>query len=163
MLLRHGAMYLAARGLPGIISLAAITIYSRLLSPDDYGQYALVIAGVGLANKLAFEWLRLSLLRFLPGYQAQRSTFLSTLLAGFFGLALITAIVGGAALFALQDPVRLKLSVLGLALLWVQALFDLHLEIARSQLSPVTYGMMAASRAVLALALGVALVLAGFG
>jgi O-antigen/teichoic acid export membrane protein len=163
MLLRHGAMYLVARGLPGLVSLAAISIYSRLLSPDDYGQYALVVAGVGLANKLVFEWLRLALLRFLPSYQAQRATFVSTLLAGFLGLAIVSTLFGGVALLALTDPAWLKLAALGLPLLWVQALFDLHLELARSQLSPVTYGLMSVTKAVLALALGVALVLAGLG
>jgi len=163
MLLRHGAMYLVARGLPGVISLAAIAIYSRMLSPEAYGQYALVVASVGLANKLVFEWLRLALLRFLPSYQAQRATFVSTLLAGFFGLALVTAIVGGLALFALTDPVARKLAALALPLLWVQALFELHLEMARSQLSPITYGMMSMTKAVLSLALGVVLVFAGLG
>lgn len=163
MLLRHGAMYLVARGLPGLVSLAAIGIYSRLLSPEAYGQYALVVAAVGLANKLVFEWLRLGLLRFLPSYQARHAAFVSTLLAGFFGLAIVTALVGGPLLFVLTDPVWLKLAAVGLPLLWVQALFDLHLELARSQLSPLGYGLMSVSKAVLALALGVALVWAGLG
>jgi O-antigen/teichoic acid export membrane protein len=68
MLWRHSALYLLARGLPGVVSLAAIAVYTRLLGADEYGRYALVIAGVGLGNKLVFEWLRLSLLRFRPGF-----------------------------------------------------------------------------------------------
>jgi len=163
MLLRHGAFYVVARGGPAIVTLCAISVYSRLLSPEAYGQYALVIAGVGLANKLVFEWLRLSLLRFLPGYQTQRSMFVSTLFAGFASLLLLTAILGGAALLAIDDPVWLELTAIGLPLLWIQALFDVHLEFQRSQLSPVTYGIMSLSKALLALAFGVALVWAGFG
>ena len=163
MLLRHGAMYVVARGAPGIISLVAISVYSRLLSPEAYGQYALVIAGVGLANKLLFEWLRLSLLRFLPGYQAQRAMFVSTLFAGFASLLLLTAVLGGAALVVMSDPVWLKLTLIGLPLLWIQALFDVHLEFQRSQLSPITYGIMTVSKAILAFSFGVVLVWVGFG
>jgi O-antigen/teichoic acid export membrane protein len=163
MLLRHGAFYVVARGAPAIVSLLAISVYSRLLSPEAYGQYALVIAGVGLANKLVFEWLRLSLLRFLPGYQTQRSMFVSTLFAGFASLLLLTAVLGGAALLAITDPVSLKLIAIGLPLLWIQALFDVHLEFQRSRLSPIAYGAMSLSKALLALAFGVALVWAGFG
>lgn len=163
MLLRHGALYVVARGVPGVIALVAISIYSRLLSPEAYGQYALVIAGVGLANKFIFEWLRLSLLRFLPGYKTQRSMFVSTLFAGFGSLLLLTAVVGGVALTVISDPEWRKLTAIGLPLLWVYALFDLHLELQRSQLSPINYGIMSLSRAVLALVFGVALVWAGFG
>lgn len=159
MLLRHSALYLLARGLPGLISLLAILVYTRLLAPDEYGRYALVIAGVGLANKLAFEWLRLSLLRFLPG-TSERRVLLATLAAGFLALVGLSALLGGAALL-LAPPGLRPLLGLGLGLLWVQALFELELEHARSQLAPWRYGRMALIRA--GLGLGIGSLLAGLG
>ena len=50
MLLRHSALYLLARGVPGLVNFFAIAIYTRMLSPEEYGRYALVVAGVGLFN-----------------------------------------------------------------------------------------------------------------
>ncbi len=124
MLLRHSALYLLARGFPGLLSLLAIAVYTRMLAPDDYGRYALVVAGVGLGNKLVFEWLRLALLRFLPAYLERSQALRATIVGGFLGLVAVTAVVGGAALVVIDDPVLRKLTAAGLALLWVQALFD---------------------------------------
>lgn len=55
MLLRHSALYTLARGLPGLINFAALAVYTRLLGPEEYGRYALVIAAVGLANAVLFQ------------------------------------------------------------------------------------------------------------
>jgi len=55
MLLRHSALYLLARGVPGIVNFLAVPIYTRVLSPDEYGRYALVIAGVGLVQRNIFS------------------------------------------------------------------------------------------------------------
>ena len=41
-LLRHSFIYLFARGVPGVINFLAIAVYTRLLPPEEYGQYALV-------------------------------------------------------------------------------------------------------------------------
>jgi O-antigen/teichoic acid export membrane protein len=162
MLWQHGVLYLLARGVPGLISLLAIAVYTRLLAPEDYGHYALVIAGVGLANKLLYEWLRLGLLRFGPAMREQQDRLLATIAATFLGLVMTTGAMGAVAL-ALTDPLSRWLIAAGVPLLWIQALFDLELERARSQLLPKRYGLMALTRACLALALGVLLVLVGFG
>ena len=75
MLWRHSASYVLARGLPGLLSLATIAVYLRAAGADEYGQYALVIAGVGLANELFFEWLRLALLRCPAGFKGELDVF----------------------------------------------------------------------------------------
>jgi len=162
MLWRHTASYLLARGVPGLVSLLAIAVYTRLLAPEQYGQYALVIAGVGLANKLVFEWLRLGLLRFLPAMRERPDSLLATIAATYLGLVITTGAAGAVAL-ALTDPGSRWLVAAGMPLLWIQALFDLELERARGQLLPKRYGLMAVTRVCLALALGVLFVLVGFG
>jgi O-antigen/teichoic acid export membrane protein len=162
MLLQHSFFYLLARGVPGLISLLAITVYTRLLAPEEYGHYALVIAGVGLANKFGYEWLRLGLLRFAPAMREQQDRLLATIAATFLALALTTGAIGAVAL-ALTEPLSRWMIAAGVPLLWIQALFDLALERARSQLLPKRYGLMAMTRACLALALGVLLVLSGLG
>jgi O-antigen/teichoic acid export membrane protein len=163
MLWRHSALYLLARGLPGVISLLAIAVYTRLLGADEYGRYALVIAGVGFANKLVFEWLRLALLRFLPAYQDRQQAFSATITAGFLTLVAGTTVLAGIALVLAPDDLFRQLLLAGIALLWVQAVFDLELERVRIQLLPRRYGMLALGRAVLSLMLGVLFVWLGFG
>ncbi len=65
MLIKHSIYYLGARGLPGIVSFLSLIIYTRLLSVDEYGKFALILAGFGLINVIFFQWLHLIITRFL--------------------------------------------------------------------------------------------------
>ena len=163
MLIKHSIVYLFARGIPGVINFFALALYTRLLSPEEYGHYALVIAGVGLANAVLFQWLRLGLLRLLPAHKEKREAFLSTLLVGFWALVGVTGLLGGVALLIVPDPVVRGLLPLGVGLLWVQAWFELNLTLVQSQLSPKRYGFLVIAKAVLSLALGGLLAYSGFG
>jgi O-antigen/teichoic acid export membrane protein len=158
MLLRHSLFYAIGQGGPGLVNFLAIAAYTRLLTPEAYGRYALVLAGVGLANSLLFEWLRIGLLRFLPLQGERPERLLATIAATFLAVALLT--LAALAALPLLDAATWRLLLpLGLVLLWVQVWFDLNLTLARSRLEPVRYGLMALARAVLALLLGVGLIL----
>ena len=61
------------------------------------------------------------------------------------------------------DPAGRVLVALGAVLLWAQAWFELNLVVAQTRLLPVLYGLLSASKAILALAVGSALVLGGLG
>lgn len=163
MLVKHSGMYLLARGLPGAINFLAIALYTRLLAPEEYGRYALVLAGVGLFNVVFFQWLRLSLLRFLPSHLANLKPLLATILVSFSALVLFTGVLGVLLACLWPDPTWRGLMLLAVPLLWLQAWFDLNLELARSQLRPLRYGLMSGSRSVTALSLGGLLVLWGLG
>lgn len=163
MLLRHSVLYFIARGLPGAINFLAIAVYTRLLAAEEYGRYALVVAGVGFFNVFFFHWLRLSLLRFLPAYLENPRPLLSTVLAGFIVLALLTGVAGLLLAWLWPDPIWRGLIFLAVPLLWVQAWFELNLELARSRLQPVRYGLMSGVKAVSALTIGVLAVLWGLG
>lgn len=163
MLLKHVGYYVLARGLPGFVNFAALAVYTRLLVPDEFGRYALVLSGVGLANVVLFQWLRLVLLRFLQanGHNPQR--FLAGVLTQFITLAL--AVTGLGVLLALMwpDPVWRHLLALAVILLIVQAWFELNLELVRSRLAPLAYGKLLGSKALIALATGALLAWLGLG
>lgn len=162
LLLGHSLLYALARGLPGLVNLAAIAVYTRVLAPADYGAYSLVLAGVALIDAIGFQWLRLGLLRFLPqaattgNSQGERALLrlINTLYA--LSAILLLALAFALAPFAAGSvPVGLLLA--GAGLLVTQGWFELNLELVRSSLSPRRYGLLAATRAVLSLALGSAL------
>src|SRR5947208_2215549 len=90
--LSHVAIYLVARGVPGIIAFLAIPLFTRLLAPADYGRYALIIATASLLNALLFQWLRLALVRYLAAETGDsRQRFKSTLMTS---AVLMVALVG---------------------------------------------------------------------
>lgn len=159
----HFLTYFIARGLPGIINFLAIFLYSRLLTPEEYGKYAMILAAAALVNSLLLSWLRLGVLRYYPSYsEGERNAFLSTVLAAFIvytaGSGLLVA---GSALAGLFDSGYAGIWLLGLCLLWVNGFFDLNLEIFRADLSPKSYGWFYFSKAALTLVVSLA-VITGF-
>ena len=161
MLLKHGAAYFLARGVPGLINFAALAIYTRILTPESYGQYAVIIALVGLLNAFLFQWIRLGLLRYLPGYQKDRTSFLSTVILAYIVVSLLITIFGGLSLLFYQDGVSRSIIVLAVAILWVQAFFEINQQIYISDLKPLIYGLFATARALITLLLASVLILAG--
>ena len=162
MLLRHSAIYLFARGIPGLVGFATIIIFTRLLTPEVYGQYTLVVTGALVINVILYQWLSASLLRFLPQYRDNEASLLSTILNGFVLVSLLVGIGGALLAFKWVDPEWTGLILIGIFLVWVQAWFTINLELVRSRLAPTRYGLISMLKAVVALGVGVILVLLGY-
>ncbi|HSU67988.1 MAG TPA: oligosaccharide flippase family protein [Tepidisphaeraceae bacterium] len=160
---RHAAAYLLARGVPGIISFLAIPLFTRMLDPVGYGKYALALTTVGLINALAFQWLRLSFVRYLPAAKGGPERLKSTLLT----CQLLLAALGGLVVLAIclvpaWRPLRGVAAVCWM-LSAVQPTFELFCEQARALIQPRYYMMLQLSRAGLTTGLGVAFILLGLG
>jgi O-antigen/teichoic acid export membrane protein len=163
MLLRHSAYYLLARGVPGVVNFSALAVYTRLLAPEEFGRYALVLVGVGLVNVIVFQWLRLVLARFLQAHNNEPQRFLAGILALFLTLAVAATGVGALLAVWWPDPVGQRLLALAVPLLLAQAWFELNLELVRARLEPRWYGRLLGSKAMLSLAVGGALAWIGLG
>ena len=163
MLLRHSLLYLLGRGGTAVVNLMAVALYTRLLNPEQYGRYALVFAGAMLANAVFFQWLRMGLLRFLPSFRDRKDEFLSTVAAGFLVLVLLTGFIGAAMAVFWPDRELRLLIALAVGFFWLHGWFEINLELMRSQLAPVRYGLISTIKASSALAAGGGLIYAGFG
>ena len=160
--LSHAGIYLIARGLPGIVAFIAIPLFSRLLDPTDYGRYALVVATVGLLNALLFQWLRLSLVRYMPAYKGDPQRLKSTLLSVALVIIALLGVVGAILSFL---PINSEFRLLILpcwVVLAVQAMFELFSEYTRAIVQPwrnMTFQLLRAGAFVL---VGAALVWGGW-
>lgn len=163
MLLKHGAIYLLARLTPGAVAFASLVAYTRLLSPEDYGAYILVITTVALVHVNLFSWLELALLRLLPAYEDRPEPLLSTTLCLYLRVAAGTTVVAAVVWLALADPVMRRLLLVGVPILWAHAWMELNLKLCQSALMPIRYGILLLLRSGSTLCIGVALVLYGLG
>ncbi len=163
MFIRSTLLYFLARGLPAIINFMMIALYTRLLSPDQYGRYILVVAAAGIANTFLFHWLRHGVLRFLPRAGDRPEALLSTLLAGFLGSVAVSAFVGAIIYWLWPDPLWRPVVLFGVLILWAQAWFDLNLKLAESHIQPIRYGLFSVLKTGLMLTVGVGLVFLGAG
>lgn len=56
--------YLPANIVQGVVGFLSIILFTRLLSPDDFGRYALAFSVMTLAHVAVFSWLEAAMARF---------------------------------------------------------------------------------------------------
>jgi len=49
--------YLPAQIVQGVVGFLTIVVFTRLLSPEDFGRYALAFSVTSLAHTVSFSWL----------------------------------------------------------------------------------------------------------
>lgn len=64
MLNRHLLAYLPVYLAQALVGFGSVVVFTRLLSPDAYGQYMLVLTGSALISTLIFTWLDAAVARY---------------------------------------------------------------------------------------------------
>lgn len=89
--------YLPANIVQGVVGFGAIWIFTRLLSADDFGRYALAFSVVTLCHVAVFSWLEASMARFwaaqTPGH-SMAAHFASLYRTAFILIALFVPVAG---------------------------------------------------------------------
>jgi len=160
MLLKHSLFYFLAKGLPGILSFLSLYLYTRLLAPEQYGSYALILASAGLLNTIIFQWIRVSVLRFLPRFKDNRNRLLSTTLVSFIVASTIVGTIFFILSFLNINIQNIKGNSYTITFLVTLSMgwFELNLEMLRSQLSPKLYGLISLGKAILTLGTSIYLI-----
>lgn len=154
---KHSGLYFGGRVLSGLIGLATIAVFTRVLTPVDYGRYAVIMAVSGLVSSVVFQWLRQCLTRFgVHDLEARRELF-ATIGVVFTGLVIGTAAISLVAWATVFRTTAWAIPILMTCLLvWGQSWYELTLDAARIDFRPVRYGVASVIRAGLTLGLGTA-------
>lgn len=160
MLNRYFSIYLGAHLLPAAIGFFAITAYTRLLSPAEYGVYVVGLSIAGILGAVFFAWIRLSVSR----YQATSSAldFRATALIAFaLAVVALCAIAPLAILFHRGLNVSLLLASMLVAIA-VNAV-EIGQDFERANLRPYRFAVVALIRSIAGLGLGLLAIALGFG
>lgn len=107
--------YLPANIVQGVVGFLTIIIFTRLLSPEDFGRYALAYSVLTLAHVATFSWLEASMARFWAAQsdEAQMAGhFASLYRAALIMTAVFVPVVGLMVwLWPMPDSFRLPLAV----------------------------------------------------
>ncbi len=150
-------MYFLARGGAGVVAFLSIYIYTRLLDPDEYGLYAMLLSAMSIVYAIFFHWLSTGLGRFYPAYEAQREILLSTVIVALLAMVALIAGISILVRVFITDHVIANWVAIVAALACSLAWFELNLRLANAGLKPLSYGLLSLSKAVFSLGLGVAL------
>lgn len=164
MLIRHSVFYFFARLAPALVTLAALSTYTRMLSPAEYGRYSLTLVVAMGINAILFQWINLALGRFLPECKSlqQKKRWVATAVYTWLLLAVVLNVVIW--IFPLStwlEQFALIFSVLGIVAA-AQAWFDLALRFDNIALRPLRYGIASLIKSILALSLGYIALILGF-
>ncbi|AMA56187.1 lipopolysaccharide biosynthesis protein [Bradyrhizobium sp. CCGE-LA001] len=160
MLNRHFSIYLVAYILPAAVGFFAVTAYTRLLSPAEYGVYVVGISLAGILGAIFFAWIKLSVSR----YQAMSAE------VDFRGTAIVAFVLTAAILCAMTPLVFLFRSDVSVELLLASMFVaimanavDVGQEFERAKLRPYRFAAISIVRSVASVGFGLAAVWFGWG
>lgn len=163
MLINHSLIYALLKGSAGVLSLMMILTFTRLLSPEEYGIYAMLISAMSIIYAIFFHWLSLSVSRFYGVESTQPSKLLSTILFSFFIAIIVSGLLLLLGFISLKHYPWAKFCFILYLLAWSYAWFELNLRIANASLAPKLYGMLSLTKSGLGLLASVSLyMLMGF-
>lgn len=162
MLIRHGVAYLLTRFGAGLINFITILLYTRLLTVEEYGRYALLIAGVGLVSGVSTVWLAEAALRFTNPQCVFPELICAIRRLQVYVLLSLTGLTISALPLVRSAEWQLLVGV-GIGLLWLQSIYDIRLHLLRALLRPDVFALVVALRAMATLVVGWGAVSLGLG
>lgn len=127
--------YLPANIVQGVVGLLTITVFTRLLSPEQYGLYALGFSVMTLVHTVGFTWLEAAQARFFAAEQVRGGVapHIATLYRAFAWLAAAFVPLAGLAVWLMPLGAELKIAVgAGLAAILARSLVKLVQERRRA-------------------------------
>jgi O-antigen/teichoic acid export membrane protein len=106
--------YLPANILQGIIGFSTLTVFTRILSPDDYGRYALAFGVSSLIYTVFFTWMEAAMARFFVAENrdaAEAPALYGTVYRTFIAVVLVFAALSALGLWLWQGNPALKMAI----------------------------------------------------
>jgi O-antigen/teichoic acid export membrane protein len=164
---RRGLLgYLPANITSGIVGLLTIVVFTRLMTPQQYGAYALAMTVMILAHTLLFTWTEAAMARFqarareqgdIPGHMA-------TIYRAWLLLALAFPLVAGLAVWVAPISDSLKVAVAaGLLAVVFRSLIKLVQERRRADGEVAAAALLDMAQSAGGFAAGIVYVAIGFG
>ena len=158
--------YLPVNVVQGVVGLLTIVVFTRILSPADYGAYALAFSVMSLIHTLSFTWLEAAMARF---YAAEAeggdlAGHFASLYRGWAALAAVVTPLSALFLWLWPPPPMLKLAVgAGLAAILSRSLLKLAQERRRAAGDVTGAAVIDMTQTAGGFVLGAAMALAGWG
>ncbi len=150
----HSFYYLFVKSGAGVVGLLSILVFTRIMRPDEYGIYAMLLSALGICYAIFFQWLSQGLGRFYTQELEGNAALIATTHVGFMRAMLFSLVLWGLAMLSLpESPNRHWLWYLP-PLVFSYAWYELNLRIANASMQPALYGYISFSKAGLGLLVG---------
>ena len=157
--------YLPANLVQGMVGFLTIVVFTRLLSAEDFGRYALAFSVLALAHVAMFTWIEAAMARFWAAEQTPGglADLFASLYRAAFALTLVFLPLAAATLWLWPGDAPLKIAVAaGLAGVPVRCLAQLAQERCRAAGEVARAATFDMVRTIGAFVIGVGFALTGF-
>ena len=163
-LISHSFLYFIVRAGNGVFAIATLAIFSRVLSPAEYGVYALCMAIAAAAAGVLFHWLNVVVGRFYPVHLDDPIKVMGVAARGFWVASAVAALLFIGVL-PFHEVIGVDPVVVAILFLITLALgrYGLALQVANAQSNPFLYGMLSWAKSGGALLAGFILIRYGIG
>lgn len=160
MLNRHLSIYLVAYILPAAVGFFAVTAYTRLLTPAEYGVYVVGISIAGILGAIFFAWIKLSVSR----YQAMSAEvdFRGTAMVA-FALTVVAMCAATPLAFLFRSDVSVELVLASMFVAIMSNAVDVGQEFERAKLRPYRFAAISIVRSVSSVGFGLLGIWLGWG
>ena len=160
----HSFLYFIVRAGNGVFAIATLAVFTRLLSPAEYGAYALGVAIASVASAILFQWLNAAVDRFYPMHLADPGKVIAVAARGFWAATAVAALLF-LGLLPFHRVFGVTPALIGILFLTTVALgrHMLALQVANAQSAPVRYGMISWAKNGVALTAGLIFIHYGAG
>ncbi|MES2034055.1 MAG: lipopolysaccharide biosynthesis protein [Pseudomonadota bacterium] len=164
---RRGLLgYLPANIMAGVVGLLTIVVFTRLLTPAQYGGYALAMSVMTLAHTLLFTWTEASMARFQARARERGDVadHMTTVYRAWAVLAVGFPVLAALAVWLVPIHPALKLAVsAGLAAVIFRSLIKLVQERRRADGEVAAASLLDMAQSGAGFAVGVVFIALGFG
>lgn len=139
----HGLLYFVVRAGNGVFAIATLAVFTRLLSPAEYGVYALGMAIAAVASGVLFQSLNVAVGRFYPAHLDDPNRVMGVAAGGFW-IATAAAVLLFVGALPFREVFGVDSVMVGIIFLITVALGrqTLALQVANAQSKPLRYGML---------------------
>ncbi|MHB1304571.1 MAG: oligosaccharide flippase family protein [Acidiphilium sp.] len=156
------AGYLPGTMIPALTSFGAVLVFTRLLSPAQYGRYGLAFTILLLGQSSLFYAISMAIVRFHPG-AARRGAEPDLVRTAFIGVAFIGAVAAAVMILALLTipfpPKLVPVLWLAVPLLLLRATIATGQAVRRSRDEAPLYCLVEGGQALIGFAVGIGLVI----
>jgi O-antigen/teichoic acid export membrane protein len=138
--------YVPAKVVPGITNLAALLIYTRIFTTEDYGNFYLTMAFVSVVSILGSRWLVESVTRFYARYELAKDldAFFSTIVYSLVLTTLLLLVLAGGGIVILSgkiSPQLLPFLGVGILVYVTTSIYTVFLYALRASLKAKTFSL----------------------
>ncbi|WP_199200415.1 oligosaccharide flippase family protein [Alkalicaulis satelles] len=166
MLNRHLLAYLPVYAAQAVVGFGSVIVFTRLLTPDEYGRYMLLLAGAALIGTAVFTWLDAAVARHHARCEARGRMpgHLFTAWRIYGVLALVSVLLAGAVIALIpMDPALRTACAFALAYTVIRSGVTLAMETRRAARQAGRFSALETFTLAAGFGLGVVFAHAGLG